>query len=189
MARTNIHRFPWIGVVLIVIGGALLINRLGIFHIGYSYILWSLIIIFGVVEVTRGFSGSHSGRIFLGTVMFLYGLYFLLRATDYVELRGHMLIPATFIIMGFAFIMMYLNNLKEWAFLIPAVILVGVGGAYILSDVGYLYPWEVRETVRLYWPVGLILIGVAIVFRRRAHTGKQDDTPGQPPPQSNPQPR
>jgi hypothetical protein len=187
MADIKRKRFPWIGVILIVAGGAMLVNRLGIFQIGYSYIVWSLVMIFGVVEVGRGFSSSNSGRIFFGTVLFLYGLYFLLRATDYVELRGHMFIPATFIIVGFAFIMTYLNNVREWAFLIPATILMGLGAAYILSETGYLYPWEVREMVRMYWPVGLILIGLAILFRRRVHIHKQDAVSDSSPTTSTPE--
>lgn len=179
------RRYPWFGIILIVVGGAFLVHRLGFLHVEYSYILWSLVMIFGAVRAVSGFSGSHSGRVFFGTVLFLYGLYFLLRATDYVELRGHMLIPATFIITGFAFIMMFLNSPREWTFLVPAAILVGFGALYILSESGYLSPWDVKENVRMYWPVALILIGVAILIRRRAAIHKEENIPGALPPQAN----
>ncbi len=174
MTDVQRRRVPWFGIILIIIGVALLIHRFGVYHIEFSYILWSVVMIYGAVAVVRGFSGSQTGRVFFGTVLFLYGLYFLLRTTEYVELRGHMFIPATFIITGFAFIMMFLNNPREWTFLVPAAILVGFGAIYILSDTGFLSPWDVRENVRLYWPVALILIGVAILFRRRIHSHKED---------------
>ena len=161
------NHFPWFGIILILAGAALLLDRLDILNIEFSYVLWSFVMIVGFAKVYLGFSSNHSGRIFFGTIFFLFGLYFLLRAIDYVEMRGHIFIPATFLIVGFAFIMMYLNNPREWAFLIPAVLLMGIGAAYILSEVGYLYPWEVREYVRMYWPVGLILIGLAVLLRRR----------------------
>ncbi len=180
MTVTRGFRFPWIGVVLILVGGVLLLDRLHVADIRFSYVFWALLMVFGLIKVSQGFSNNSSGRVFMGTIFFLYGLYFLLRVLDYVEFRGHIFIPATFIIIGFAFIMTFLNNMREWSLLVPAILLMGIGSAYILSDMGYLYPWEVGEYVRMYWPVGLILVGIALLFRRRfeGHGGES------PPPQA-----
>jgi hypothetical protein len=180
MNSSRSFRIPWLGVIFVVLGLMLLIEKLGYYHLHFGMIFWPLVLIFGFMKVVEGFSGNNSGRIFFGTICFLYGVYFLLRSSDYFEMRFHMFLPATFIIIGFAFVMIFLNTPREWAFLLPAILLMSAGIAYLLSDVGYFSPWEVRELVRLYWPVGLIIAGLAIILRWRSQ--KSAHTPSEPPP-------
>jgi hypothetical protein len=171
--QTAKRHIPWFGVALIIIGIALLLDRLNVLNIEFSTIFWPIVMLFGLLRVGYGFSQNVQRRVFGGTVMFLYGLFFFLRSSDYVDLHGHIFFPATFLILGLAFFMMFLNNFKEWVFLLPAILLCGVGAAFILSEMGYLYRYDVWEAVHLYWPLGLVIIGLAIILRRR--------TPTQPP--------
>ncbi len=177
------RQFPWIGIILMLAGVALLLEKLDVLSLSTPALLWILLLLFGLAMVVQGFSGNNGGRVFFGTIFFLYGLYFLLHSIDAVELRGHLFIPASFIIFGFAFVMLYLNNLREWLFLLPAVLLLGFGVLYIMGTLGYFTAWDVHETVRLYWPIGLIIIGVAIVLRRRvaARSHMSTSLPGEPP--------
>jgi len=168
--QTTKRHIPWLGVALIGIGIVLLLDRLDILDVRFSTLIWPIVVLFGLVRVGQGFSRNIQSRVFTGTVIFLYGLFFLLRSTDYVELHGHMFFPATFLIFGIAFLMMFLNNLKEWVFLLPAILLCGVGTAFILGEMGYLYRYDVWEAVRLYWPLGLVIIGLAIILRRKTQT-------------------
>jgi MFS family permease len=108
------------------------------------------------------------GRIFAGTLLFLYGLFFLLRTSEYVDIRLRMFFPATFLIIGVALLMVFLSNYRAWELLIAAGLLCGIGVAFLMTEVGYLDRYEVWETVRLYWPVGLVLLGIAMILRRRA---------------------
>ncbi len=179
--------FPWIGIVLMLAGLALLLDKLDILTVGTPTLIWVLCMLFGIAMVTQGFSTTNGGRIFFGTLFFLYGLYFLLHSIDAFEMRGHLFVPASFVIFGFAFVMIYLNNVREWILLLPAVLLMGIGTLYIMGSMGYFNPWEIREVVRLYWPVGLIIIGLAIVLRRRTAlraraSAVAGDQPPQPPP-------
>ena len=164
------RQFPWFGVVLICIGIVLLLDRLDVMDVEFSKIFWPIVILFGLMRVGQGFSRNIQRRVFVGTVIFLYGLFFFLRSTDYVDMHGQVFIPATFLILGIAFFMMFLNNFKEWVFLLPAILLCGVGAAFILSELGYLYRYDVWEAVRLYWPLALVIIGLAIILRRKTHT-------------------
>jgi hypothetical protein len=178
MTSSRSFRIPWLGIVFILLGLVLLIEKLGYYHLGFGMIFWPLVLIYGFMKVVEGFSGNNSGRIFFGTICFLYGVYFLLRSADYFEIRFHMFLPATFIIIGFAFVMIFLNSPREWAFLLPAILLMGAGIAYLLGDVGYFSPWEVRELVRVYWPVGLILAGLAIILSWRSQkAGRRNAEP------------
>jgi hypothetical protein len=70
------------------------------------------------------------------------------------------------VIVGLSFLMMYISVPKEWQLLIPAVLILGIGVVLIMTEYGYFYQHDVFEAVRMYWPVGLILFGGAMVARR-----------------------
>jgi hypothetical protein len=170
-------RFPWFGLILVVLGVVLLLRKWYLIDIDFSTILWGGLCLIGFTGVVRGFGANTRGRVFGNTVLFLYGLFFLLRSIDALEIRSHMFFPVTFLVFGIAFLMMYLCELKDWYLLIPAFILGGIGAAFILANLGYLYAWEIWDVVTDYWPVVLILIGVSILFRRRGQ-GQAPPGPG-----------
>ena len=159
---------PFIAVALIALGAVLLLDRLGVIHFGFELAFWSLAMIFGLTRVVQGFSRNGKGRIFGGTLLFLWGLFFLLRSSDIVEFHAGMFPAAVFLIFGIALLMMFLNNFREWELLIPSVVLCGIGAALVLGELGYIDRYDVWEAVRLYWPVGLVGVGVALLLRRRA---------------------
>ena len=160
-------RFPWFGIALIVFGTALLLNKLDLISVQFNHIFWPLMMLLGIAGVSKGYTRNRRGKIFGGTVLFLYSLFFFLRSLDSLDLHRYMFIPATFLIFGIAFVMMYLHNIRDWFLLIPAVLFCGIGILFIMTELGYLYRWEVWEAVHLYWPIGLILLGIAIILRRR----------------------
>lgn len=160
-------RFPWFGAALIVVGTVLLLKRFFVLSIEFSQIFWGLIVLLGFVGVTRGFSQNLRWKVYWSTVGFLYGLFFFLRSIDTLEVHAHIFFPATFMIFGLAFFMIYIFNLRDWQFLIPGVSLTVCGAAFILTEFGYFDTWEVWDFIRTYWPVLLILFGVGMITRRR----------------------
>jgi hypothetical protein len=162
----NVKKISWFGIVLIVLGLFMLLDRFDLIQFHFSSVIWPLMMLLGIMAVARGFNQNRRGKIFWGTTLFLYSLFFLLKSIDYFEIYGQTIFPATFLIFGIAFFMLYINNLKDWPFLIPTVLLTGIGGAFLLSEYGYLYRWDVIDVVRTYWPVILILTGLGLLFRR-----------------------
>ncbi len=160
-------KIPIVGVVLIVLGIALLLERLDLIDIGFGRILWASLALIGGWLVIRSFLYDERGKAFWGTVLFLASIYFLLRDFGVVAFYGRTIVPAALLVLGLAFLMLYVQNPRTWQVLIPAVILGGLGTVFILVDIGYLYRWDVRHVVRTYWPTILILIGVSLLFRRR----------------------
>jgi len=158
---------PWFGVALVVVGVAILLQKLHVVEVEFGMVFWPLLMLLGLVGVARGFALGARGKIFWGTVGFLYALFFLLRSLDFVEIRPHMFLPATFLVFGIAFLMLSVNTFRDWYFLIPAAILGGTGAMFLLAEYGYLYYWDVWQAVRLYWPAVLILFGLGIILKRR----------------------
>lgn len=157
----------WFGIALVIIGGALLLAKLNVLDVRFSTVFWGVVTVLGLVAATRGFASNFRWKIFWGTLCFLYGLFFFLRTSEVVDLRAHMFVPASFLIFGVAFLMMYMNDMKEWFFLIPAAVLGGAGALFVLADLDYVSYWDVYDTIHRYWPVVLILLGLAFIFRRR----------------------
>ena len=166
----------WFALVLIALGILLLLQRLGAISFGFHQVLWPLVMLFGLVRVAQGFSLSKRGRIFSGTLLFMYGLFFLLRFSDYIDIRLRMFLPASLLIFGIALLMLFLDDAREWELLIPALLLFGTGSAFVLTELGYLDQFEVWDAVHRYWPLGLILVGLAIIFRRRTQIQKAEQT-------------
>ena len=175
--KVGVSRF---GIILVVVGAILLLDRFQVIDVDFGTVFWPLVMLFGLMGVARGFSQNRRGKIFWGTLWFLYALFFLLRSSDFVEVEGHMFFPASFLIIGIAFLMMYLNNFQDWFFLIPAGVFGGLGALFILANYDVISYWDLRESVHQYWPLALILFGFAIIMRRRNHSG-----PTVPPPSAN----
>ncbi len=162
----TVGRFSWLGVGLVLVGGTMLLDRIGVVQVGWQPVLWALLSVYGIVKAIDGFSKKKSGRVFWGTFLFLFGVYNVLRHLDIVELRSYWLFPAIVLIVGFSLLMMYLSSPKDWHLLIPAVALLGTGVVIVLTEFGYFYRYDVMEAFRMYWPIGLILFGLALVLRR-----------------------
>ncbi len=160
------NKTSWLGVVLIIIGIVMLLDKLDVLSVDFNTILWPLLMLIGIVVVTNGFSENRRGKIYWGSVLFLYALFFLLKSIDYFEIYSRTFFPASFLVFGIAFLMMYINNFKDWPLLIPALVLIGLGSVFILTDYGVIYQWDVWNFLRVYWPVILILLGIAILLKQ-----------------------
>ncbi len=166
-------RIPWFGVALILFGALLLVSKLNFVRISFHQVFWPVVMLLSLVGVGRGFAQGRRGKIFFGTVVFLYSVFFLLHSIDQLDIGGHLIIASTFVIFGAAFFMLWCNDFRDWFHLVPAILLGGVGAAFLGSELGYFSHWEVLDVVRLYWPLGLILFGAGMILRKRMHAPDQ----------------
>jgi hypothetical protein len=161
-----VKKVSWFGVGLILVGVAMLLDRFDVFSFGWMPVLWALVAVLGLVKAIDGFGKKKSGRVFWGTFWFLFGTYSLLRYIDVVELRSYWWLPALVLMLGFSQLMKYANTPKEWHLLVPAVLLLAIGAAMVLTEFGYFYHHDVVEAIRIYWPVGLIFFGLSLIMQR-----------------------
>jgi len=158
------------GLLLIVYGTVIFLNKLDIIEVDFFEVIWPIVMLFGLLGVVSGFSERRNGKIFWGTCGFLFGLFLFIKSVETVNIPSAITLPIIIFIFGTALLMMYFNVIKEWFLLIFVFVFYIVGGAFLGSYFELFERWEVWENLRLYWPVVLILIGVAIILKRRSKT-------------------
>ncbi len=160
-------KFPLLGVVLILFGGLLLLNNLGVLYLERGKILWLGGAIVGGIIVIDSFIHKHRDRVFWGSVLFFASVMFSIEKWRVIEPYGSYWIPAMSTAVGLAFLMLFFYEPRDVAILIPAFLFTGFGVVWMLVDLEILDWFDVRHYIRNYWPVALILWGVAILLRRR----------------------
>ncbi|MFZ5515684.1 MAG: LiaI-LiaF-like domain-containing protein [Candidatus Zhuqueibacterota bacterium] len=154
----------WPGVLLVVFGAILLVNRLTPYHFGWSEIYPLVLLGFGVVLLSSVFAKKDKGAVFPGTILFLLGLFFFLRNFDIIDYYHISDVwPIFFIIFGLGFIAIFITKPSDWGVLIPAAIFLFLGAMFWLNIRTELI-WDVWYLVADYWPVVLILIGGGILL-------------------------
>lgn len=159
--------FPWTGIIFIVLGVVLLLNQIDFIDVRFSQIAWGLLVLVGFIYTIRGYKNNIKSKIFWGTVIFLFSLYFLLSSLDLLEYHHRIFMPSLFLIFGFAFLTTYVGDIKDVWSLIISLILISSGIFLLLEDFGYFNWFDVKSIVRTYWPVILIIMGLGFLFRKK----------------------
>ena len=177
MSRTA-TRVSLFGLFLVLFGGLLLLRKAGVIDLRTREFIWPLLTLFGLFFAGRGLTDGKRGRIVGGTVLFLYSIFFLVRSVGSYDLPFQMIIPSTFVIFGIVFVMLFVNRTSEWYFLVPGILLLLVGSSFLMTEYGFWYGWEVRDMLATWWPLALVLMGAAMLLRKRARDAAAGSGPG-----------
>jgi len=161
MSRDRKHG-SYFGLTLIIIGLLFLFNSFGFWHFHWSQIL----VVMGIFFCAAAFTGHDRGPIFPGAIVLLLGLFFLLREYDILDDPMYYMWPVFLIIVGSAFLLLFIFRPEEWGLMIPGGVLILLGLlflAYNYDIFGY-NPWRL---VRDYWPIILVLIGIKMLLDSR----------------------
>ncbi len=159
------------GIVLIVVGLAMLLDHLNILAMSWWLIFWASVAAGSAVVLVRN-SQQKKGGVFWLTVLFFFALYKTLRLLGALEFHESMGLPLLLVIAGIGLVAIVVTHPVRWHLLVPAVILIGVGGAMVLAELDVITASDVRTAVNNYWPVGVILFGAAMLLNR----GRESDT-------------
>ncbi len=167
MDKKEIQRIPFFGIILVAVGTGLLMRQLHIIRIdGTTMVLFGLAG-YGAAMVIRSFVLNIRHALFFGSLCFYSGVLMLLGNYDLIEHSPYVYVPGFLTAFGLAFMNLFVFNTRDYHLLLPALIFIGLGAAFMLTETGFLYPSDVKEAVMNYWPVVLILFGILMLFRRK----------------------
>ncbi len=167
MDNQKLKRIPVFGIILVVLGVGLLLRQLRIVHIdGWSMLLIGLIV-YGGAMIIRSFVTNVRQSLFFGSLCFYSGIVLMLGKYGFIENTPFTYVPGFLIAFGLSFLMLFIFTFSEFHLLVPAVIFIGLGTVFMMTEIGFFYPSDIKEAIRTYWPVAIILFGVLMLFSRK----------------------
>jgi hypothetical protein len=156
------QRPVWFGIVLIVIGVALLLDHIHFLTMSWWFVFWASLVVGSVVLLVRN-SRRKEGGIFWLTVLFFFALYKTLQHLGALDIQESIGFPLLLIVAGIGIGVIVAIHPARWHLLIPSLTLIGIGAAILLAEYGVVSEWSVKDLLRTYWPVAVILYGGALL--------------------------
>jgi hypothetical protein len=153
----------WLGIVLIVVGVAMLLDHFQFLPMSWWLIFWASITVLSATLVVRN-SRRKEGGTFWFTILFFFGLYKTLRNLGALEIDASLGFPLLLIFAGIGVAVVVVTYPSRWHLAVPAIALMGAGAAIALAELGVLSTWDVRTAISNYWPAALVLFGAALVI-------------------------
>ena len=132
-----------IGIILILAGAFIIAERYIDFYYRY-YLGWDVVLpalgaLLGAYILVKAFIGPNRGNVFMGTIFLSLGVYFFLRNTYIIRiLNWYESWPVIIIAVGLGFLMMFIVKPKDWGPIIPAFILLVLGGGFLAEEWGFI---------------------------------------------------
>jgi len=150
-----------VGVIFIVFGTILLLDKLGIIYFtwdeGFPFILMALSVL-AFVSVAKG----KKNNAFWGTTLGILGIFFFLQNYEIIHyLWIGETWPVYLIAIGLGFIVLYFFKPQDWGVLIPGGILTFLGAVFFLETLDL--SWYTIKHIKNFWPLILILIGLGLI--------------------------
>ena len=160
-------RVPILGVVFIVLGFALLLDRLDVVMLRWGRVFWSVVTMYGGALVVLAFVNRNRRNLRWGNLLLFFGGCVALHQWHAIPREDFYIVPLLSVALGLSFFTSYLYEPRNFPLLIPAVVFVGFGTVFYLWWWEYLDWFDFRYYARTYWPLLLVTLGLAIALRRR----------------------
>lgn len=153
------------GLILILIGLALLANHLHMPLPRWRYIYPFVFILLGLASAYRIRGRGYRDGVFAAVFFLSLGAFFILRSFGLI-MYIYPAWPVLLIAAGLGFLAQYFFVPQQWGVLVPGIALLLFGGAFLLHDLDFWYFYDLSK----FWPIILIAFGVGILLnalRRR----------------------
>ena len=154
------------GLILIAAGIVLLMHNMDLLDFNFSEIWPIVAAVIGALLLVSAWGKANKGVVFPGTILLLVGIFFSLWQNGYIPRGMGSAWPVFVVIVGIAFIVLYVCERRERGNLIPGVILLFVGGIFLVDNY-VLLPWEPWKLISKSWPLILVFIGVSMMLKEQ----------------------
>ncbi len=158
------------GITFILIGGLIYLSKSFGFGLNAEENFGIALIFYGIATVYLSLNIGNRSRLFAGTILFFVGIVFIMKS--HFELGGErgLVFASILFASGAAFLILYIENVKEKVFLYAAILLMSLGYAStnIFKQFGVLQTAnKIANAVDNFWPVILILFGLSVFLTRK----------------------
>jgi len=157
----------FLGILLIFLGVALFLDRLDVLSFRSGTFVWTVVAVFGAVLIGLAFVRRNRRSLFWGSLLLFFGGCIALYYWHVLPRSDFYILPLFSIALGLSFVTHFLYNPRNVVVLVPAVVFIGFGVIFYLWWCEYVDWYDFRRFARMYWPVLLIALGLAIAFQRR----------------------
>jgi len=160
-----------IGLVFILIGAGLLLDRLDTFRFGWTQIYPIIFLLISISSFLAA-AARQKNSAFWGGIFAVLGLFFVLRNFDVIPYYWFPEYwPIFLIALGFGFIILYIFEPRDWGVLIPGVIFLALGVLFILGTMDLLENVfeNFADIMFTYWPLVLVLVGLLLILNSVRH--------------------
>jgi hypothetical protein len=155
-------------VILIFLLTAILLSVLNIIALSFSDILSYLMIAVGAILIYSETIKQNKLLIFLGAIIFLLGIYFIITNNFEVQINSSLGIPIILIFLGSGLLAVHITTSTNKYFLIGSITLLLVGLILLLinshSEMGSFIK-SLLPVINFLWPISLIIIILILLLR------------------------
>jgi len=127
------------------------------------------LIFYGISLVYISFGNNQRGRLFIGSIIFLSGLFLYIISKFEFFRVSTLIVPALLLLFSISFFMLFLDNYHDKTVLLISVLFFISGTIVTLYNGEISFPvffnsiWHITLN---YWPVVLIAIGMILIIHR-----------------------
>ena len=154
--------------LLIFIIVSLILSFLDILSISFQDILSYSLLTIGISLVYSEVIRQNKFLIFLGSLIFLAGIYFLIAENFDVHINEGMSLPIILIFCGSGLLMVYISGSTQKIYLIVSVILLSSGLALFIAKSnwsGSSYIESLLSVTNFLWPVAILIVILVLLLR------------------------
>lgn len=158
------------GLILVLSGILILGSQLKLFRMELFDVFGAALILQGITSVSISLKQNRRDLLFLFTVMFLVGIVFLTKSYFVIRDTREIVFTSILFISGGAFLMLFIENMKEKFLLYTGILFLIFGylSITLLRDAGITnYADTLGGLVKDFWPVVLITAGMLLFLNRK----------------------
>ena len=165
----NKHHHSILIYLLTFLALSILLKIWGIIDFDNDEIWGYGLIFYGISLVYLSFGNNQRGRLFIGSIIFLSGLFlYIISKFEFFRIAP-LIVPALLLLFSISFLMLFLDNYHDRTFLLISVLF------FISGTIVTVYNGEISIPVFLnaawhiilnYWPVVLIAVGMILIIHR-----------------------
>lgn len=153
------------GILLIIIGVIILLYSLDISIFCWEYFRGYGALIIGFLLLMKGNSRPHKKGLFLGSFIFLIGIYYTLGLTQFYSISRGLSIGVFTIALGISFYSLFFFKRRDWGYLLFGNFIIIIGLFFLLEYMKKLPSYLLIDTVDQFWPLLLIVFGLILLMK------------------------